>query len=384
MAASKKLLCVSYHSTIPQNTGANVRIRNILQHMRGFDIVLLAPEPMDGGFEHRIFQPRTFGPQWRKVLKINPAILGCHGPAVFRRAMAALQGEQVDAVQCEHLWTYPLAHRLARALKVPLVMIEHNIETIYAERVYPIPSIARFIALYEGRALHRSDRIVVCSDIDKAYVQERFRQPEEKIWVVPNGIGAILNGTPAATPLPAPMQGKKLVLFVGKTDYYPNAEAIRIIRDELAPRLLARDRNLLYVIAGGPRPADYSTVNAGYVFTGFVDDLQSMLQHATVCCAPLASGSGTRLKIIEYAAHARPIVATSIAAEGLRYRHQEEIVIADDWDAFTDAIVAISTGKVDGQRLGRQALAMTKETYLWSSIAGQYAEKLHDYLQRKR
>ncbi|MDZ7267401.1 MAG: glycosyltransferase family 4 protein [candidate division KSB1 bacterium] len=374
---SRHLLCVSYHATVPHNTGANVRIVNLLRHLSALHPILLAPAPQEQELPHRVFVPRQAPPFIRQTLGFNPAILGCYGAAVFARAQQALTGLEIAAVQCEHLWSFPLAWRLARARRVPLILVEHNIEVVYVERAYRLPLLAHLTARMERRALAACDRVVVCSEVDARLLAERFHTPAEKIWIVPNGITlpAPRREAPAAA-LPEPLRGKKLALFLGKTDYPPNAEAIRVLREELAPRAQSRDRDLVFVVVGGPQQPDYSRVGQGLAFTGFVDDLQPLLQHATVCIAPLRSGSGTRLKILEYAAHARPIVATSVAAEGLNFVKGREIVIADDWDEFMQAIMQMVQGTIDGQAMARRAYRKVAEEYQWQTIAAQYQKRL--------
>ena len=52
-------------------------------------------------------------------------------------------------------------------------------------------------------------------------------------------------------------------------------------------------------------------------FTGFVEDIVTYLEMSDVCIAPLRVGCGVKVKIMEYLIHGKPIVATSIGAEGL-------------------------------------------------------------------
>lgn len=130
------LLVVSWHSTIPEYTGSNVRIRNILLNFREIEPLLLAPDPKDKQLLHLPFRPFTVPQFLNKMVPINLQILGCVGASVKRQALDLLGDRKVECVQCEHLWTFPLAHKLSQALQVPLILIEHNIETIYSQRTY--------------------------------------------------------------------------------------------------------------------------------------------------------------------------------------------------------------------------------------------------------
>lgn len=377
----KHLLCVSYHSTVPHNTGANVRMLNLLQHLENLRPVLLAPAPQENDLEHRMFAPMQFPQIIRKTFGFNPAILGCYGNSVFQRAMRAISDIEVSAVQCEHLWSFPLAQRLARARQAPLILIEHNVEVIYVERAYRMPLFTQITAHLERKAIHASDRVVVCSEIDAGHLSARFGISPEKIWIVPNGINLPeIRQKHSRETLPAPLRDKTFVLFLGKTNYPPNAEAIRVIAEELAPRAQAQNRDLVFVVVGGPQSPDYSRVHQGLAFTGFVEDLQPLLHHAAACIAPLLSGSGTRLKILEYAAHAKPIVATRVAAEGLNFADGKEIIFADDWHDFVRAVCAIVDGKLDQNTMANLAYQKVVNEYQWQAIAAGYQKRLQELI----
>ncbi len=379
----KHLLCVSYHSTVPHNTGANVRMLNLLHHLGDLRPVLLAPAPKENDLEHRVFAPMQFPQIIRKAFGFNPAILGCHGNGVFQRAMRAISDIEVSAVQCEHLWSFPLAQRLARARHVPLILIEHNVEVIYVERAYRMPLFTQITARIERKAVHASDRVVVCSEIDAGHLSARFGISPEKTWIVPNGINLPeIRQKHSKETLPAPLRDKTFVLFLGKTNYPPNAEAIRVIVEELAPRAQAQNRDLVFVVVGGPQSPDYSRVPQGLAFTGFVEDLQPLLQHASACIAPLLSGSGTRLKILEYAANAKPIVATNVAAEGLNFVNGKEIVLADDWDEFMRTLITLVDRKNDREQMARNAHRKVAAEYQWQAIAASYQQRLQELIDR--
>lgn len=84
---------------------------------------------------------------------------------------------------------------------------------------------------------------------------------------------------------------------------------------------------------------------------------------------PLRLGGGGRLKIVEGMAMARPIVSTTLGAEGIDAVPERDILIADDGADFAAAVLRLLGDPGLGARLGRSArkLAMTK--YARSSAA---------------
>ena len=68
----------------------------------------------------------------------------------------------------------------------------------------------------------------------------------------------------------------------------------------------------------------------GVEFVGFVQDLEGLYRRSRVVCAPILSGSGTRVKILEAASYGKPVVATQLGAEGLGLRDGSDILLRDD------------------------------------------------------
>lgn len=370
-----KLLCVSWHSTLPQNTGANIRIRSLLQEYKEFAPVLLAPAPVDEAFEHVEFSTFTV-PGWvDKLLPFNSEIFACLGTKAFQSALKNLANEPFAAVQCEHLWTYPLAKKLAHHFQIPLLLVEHNIEATYVARAYRNPVITTVVRHLERKAIAGADRIIVCSQIDAKILQQDFQCAAEKIWVVPNGVHIATENAPInQDDLPPELRGGDFVVFLGKTTYQPNREAIDVIEGELISRL--NSDGIVTAVVGGPAEADFSRLGEGLVFTGFVPQVEPFILQARACIAPLISGSGTRLKILEYAGLGRPIVATSVAAEGIDLQNDDQILLRDDWDSFCRAIIEICEGDDRWINLGQRAKSVMTEKYQWTEIAAEFEKRL--------
>jgi glycosyltransferase involved in cell wall biosynthesis len=93
----------------------------------------------------------------------------------------------------------------------------------------------------------------------------------------------------------------------------------------------------------------------GVEFTGFVDDLASLYRRSKVVCAPILSGAGTRVKIIEAAAFGKPIVATRIGAEGLHMEDGRELLVRDDPASFAQACIDLLQDSIHCERLAKMA-----------------------------
>jgi glycosyltransferase involved in cell wall biosynthesis len=78
----------------------------------------------------------------------------------------------------------------------------------------------------------------------------------------------------------------------------------------------------------------------GVRVTGFVPDVRPYLEGATVFAAPLRFGAGIQNKLLEALSMEVPVVASSLAIEGLRVgREAPPAAVADDPAEMADRIV---------------------------------------------
>ena len=154
---------------------------------------------------------------------------------------------------------------------------------------------------------------------------------------------------------------------MGKLDYQPNAAALAFLTGTLMPALEQRaPGRFKLLVTGGPVPqGDPSPCT---VFAGRVEDarLTAYLQAADLCLAPVFSGSGTRVKVLEYMAAGRPVVSTPKGAEGIEGLPPDAITVCEP-EAFAARILALADQPETRERAGEQARAFVAARYDWSA-----------------
>jgi polysaccharide biosynthesis protein PslH len=161
------------------------------------------------------------------------------------------------------------------------------------------------------------------------------------------------------------------VLFVGTLSYAPNADAIMWFVLRVWRRFAhALNYRVRLVIVGANPPSAVVRLGAlpGIEVTGAVPDVGVYYRDADLVVAPLRAGGGTRIKIIEAAAHGVPVVATGFAAEGTAFQHGVDILIANDEINFLRSCLLLTRDRALSVRLAAQARAKAKREYsppLW-------------------
>jgi len=155
------------------------------------------------------------------------------------------------------------------------------------------------------------------------------------------------------------------LLFLGRLHFGPNTTAADYLIQEIWPRVLVAlpDARLLIAGSGPDCLASYTKKPKGVTFAGFVDDLDGLYEEVSVVCCPVLDGSGTRVKVLEAAAYGKPVVSTTIGAEGIELKDGEEIFLRDNAESFADACIRLLKDHSMAAIMGQRARAAVEEKY---------------------
>lgn len=151
-------------------------------------------------------------------------------------------------------------------------------------------------------------------------------------------VEAIANAVIVPRRAPSCDDGRTL-LFVGSFGYEPNVDAALWFARRVMPILRARWFAVRLVVAGANPPAAVRRLgrHPDIKVLGFVDDLSRLYRRATLAIAPMLAGGGTRIKVLEAAAHGIASVVSEEAAQGLFTRREPWGFIASTPTQFADA-----------------------------------------------
>ena len=223
---------------------------------------------------------------------------------------------------------------------------------------------ARLLSAFERRIAARVRASVFVSEAEAALF--RAGGATGRIEAVENGIDADAfdpQRRRAAAGSAAAGQGP-LIVFTGQMDYRPNVEAVTGFARAVLPRLHAVHPDLRFAIVGrAPTATVRALAGQRVVVTGEVDDVRPWLAAADVCVAPLALARGIQNKVLEAMAMARPVVASTAAAEGID--QGGTLRVATDAAGQAAAILALLADPQAAAALGAAARARVVARYDW-------------------
>ena len=166
------------------------------------------------------------------------------------------------------------------------------------------------------------------------------------------------------------------LVFCAKLDYYPNAQAILYFCREVLPLIWKQRPQVRLTIVGSNPPQtirDLST-DERITVTGSVPDVRPYLGKATVALAPLQVAAGMQNKVLEALAMGVPMVATPRACKSLPVKNGTHLLIAEEPQAYAEAIKLILDDPQLAQKLSLAGRAYVEDHHSWTANAHTLSE----------
>ncbi len=203
---------------------------------------------------------------------------------------------------------------------------------------------------FRRAAWNRADLVQVYSRGDAGAIAEADPALADRVRVNPFGLFL----PPAADP-EAEQPGT--ILFTGTFTHLPNREAALWLAREILPAVRAREPAATLRIVGSAPPREIlDLAGPGVEVVADAPAMEPHLRAATVVVAPVRSGGGMRMKVLEAMARGKAVVTTPLGAEGFTSIDPDPpLAIADDGEGIAAALADL-LGDEDARReLGRQA-----------------------------
>lgn len=284
--------------------------------------------------------------------------------AYRQKLISMLRGADFDIV---HLETLPMMNYLADVRahsEAKIVYRAHNVEHQLwnrlaagawgAKKAY-LRLLARRLEDYERAHLNSADGIAAIS-----------REDASQLKVM--GCERPIIHLPYALPIEnVPVEAPGNVFFhIGAMDWEPNIEAMRFLIASIWPRIRAQRPDAVLRLAGRKMPGYFRSEN-GVVIDGEVPDASSYMRENGILLAPLLSGGGMRIKLIEAMALARAVVSTPVGLEGIPVINGVHAAVAESADDFVAAAVRFYDNAEMRIKTGLAAQGLVMENFSRSS-----------------
>ena len=218
---------------------------------------------------------------------------------------------------------------------------------------------ARVLEALERRLASEMNANIVCTELERRVFVERI--PNAACTVMRNGVDLEYFSTDGL----APERGH--IVFTGVMNYLPNIDACQWFAGSVLPRIVRRHPEARFSIVGSAPSSGVRrlTKDPRVTVTGRVPDTRPYLRRAAVVVAPLRIARGIQNKVLEGLAMGVPVVATSIAVQGVNGVSRRDYLVADDADAMAEEVGGLLADDQARSALGARGRAFVEANYNW-------------------
>jgi glycosyltransferase involved in cell wall biosynthesis len=360
---------------LPSISGGRKRATRLLDAVQRAGVspyVLTLEAPSESGLEEakarnwhvEHLPPSRSTPRWKRQLRWETSPLSDRLARRLQELAISASFVQLEEIGAAHYARYVPSG-------TPLIVSLHNVDSRARNlsRRTGSPGLETVRANYrrfrmagiEARSVRRATATFAVSTADVTHFRSLGGRD---VVLVPNGVDNELFELPVAAHRP------ETVLFFGELSYRPNLEGISRFIQRSWPLVAANHPDATLRIVGPSTPsslADLAGKTAGVELVGLVDDLATELAASALVVVPIWSGGGTRIKVLEALAAAKPLVGTSLGVEQIGFADGVHGLVADSDDGLASSVCSLleDPGAAESYALAGRELA---RTYEWTRV----------------
>ncbi|CAN5226747.1 glycosyltransferase [soil metagenome] len=348
----RSILVMDSYTPTPDRDSGSVRMVELLGLLveAGCGVVFMSQSLSHDGEYTEQLQRRGVEVWWRPWIRGLASWMHRHG-------------DRFDAVIVSRHYVLspilPMLRALAPNAKIVFDTVDLHFLREEREALSSGDAAARRKAAHTRRAelglMRDSDTTWVVSTVEQDLLRE----------LVPGVDVQLVSNIHGASDAPAGREGRRDLVFVGSYRHPPNVDAARWMVQEILPRVRQRLPGIELQLVGADAPPEVLALarRPGVRYLGHVPDLDPVLDASLASVAPLRFGAGIKGKVNQSLARGLPVVATTCAVEGMFLRDGDDVLVADDAEAFADAIVRLASDSGLWTRLQSAGLENTRRHF---------------------
>lgn len=383
---------VSSFLPYPLFSGGHIRLYNILKNISKNNQVTLICEKRDYQTEQDIKEvkkvchklitvPKKL--QWTisNILKsgfsLNPFLVTGHTNSLMREKISEELKQKFDLIHVETFYVMqnlPAGKAGLAKVKIPIILVEHNIEYLVYERfAKTAPFFIRPLLLLDVAKLKRSEKkywslatyVVAVSHQEKEIIE---RSLSKKVEVIPNGVDS--QSFKMTDPEKKFKTKEKKILFIGDFRWIENRDSILWILKEIWPKIHNLNPQLKLWVVGKRIPKYIKSFESESINfdENAPSDTSLIYQNSFALLSPIRVGGGTSFKILEAMAEGVPVVTTQLGIEGIKAIPNIHVLISENSFGLANAVLKLKEPGLY-KTIVQNAQKLIEEKYTWKSIS---------------
>ncbi len=217
--------------------------------------------------------------------------------------------------------------------------------------------------------IDQADETWVVSEVEQKLLREA--RPGKSIEIVPTIVDVPGSKTPFSL--------RRDFLFIGGFQHTPNIDAVIFFLEKIHPLVEEHLSDAKFYIIGDKAPPEVvALATDNVIVAGLQPDVRPFFESVKLSVAPLRYGAGIKGKINLSMGFGVPVVATSLAVEGIALTDREDILIADEPENFARALIELYESEELWNRLSTNGIKITKAHYSVSAVRKRLNRLLSD------
>ncbi len=301
----------------------------------------------------------------KSMFSLNPLLTTVHThKEITRKINEELAGGKFDLIHVETFYVMPNLP----IVKIPVVLVEHNIEYMVYEKFAKKSSVFVRPALYydilklkrkEKYYWKKATRLVAVSPKEQKIMGS-------KAELVPNGVD--LNKFKYVKKDRS--RKEKKVLFIGNFKWVQNRDSAAFIIRNIWPKVINKNSNLKLWIVGRQIPDSLKSLKDRSITfdENAPNETELIFQEADILLSPIRVGGGSNFKILESMASGTPVITNSLGSDGIGAENNSEILIKEKPEEYASAILSLLEDSYLYEKISRNGRIFIENNFDWQKI----------------
>lgn len=239
----------------------------------------------------------------------------------------------------------------------------------------------------EIASIYRCDLSLIISEEEMCILEGEFEMDPELLLYLPFMLDSLEKE--ASETLPK-FKERTHFITIGNFLHEPNYDAVLYLKETIWPlirRRLPKSNLHSYGAYATQKVLQLHNEKEGFLIKGFAENVETVMQNARVCLAPLRFGAGLKGKLINAMQNGTPCVMSSIAAEGMFTILETHDCVADDPQTFADKAVKLYQNESEWEFYSEYGFKVINERFNkidFQKILISKVEGITNQLQRHR
>ena len=292
-----------------------------------------------------------------------------------------------------HLEGYYMFSNIANNIKIPVLLVEQNIEYFLVKQEMMLLSNIKYCERnkkeyilnkkYERMAWQRCDLCITLTKEDKLVINKY--EKDVNCVLITNGIDNFPSKEEKKQDITKKMNKIDYILYVGNFAYYPNVDAAIYLIDHIFPYIKNKYPEMKLYFVGNESDKILSKYKNDDIFImGTVDDVSPFYINARLCVFPLRIGGGIKVKVLEALALGRFVVTTPIGAQGIANIENSQLIVGNNTQELIEAVFfVLNMSKEEKLKRKKKTKLILSKFTTWRETAKKFISQYEKLLKKK-